>query len=211
MTTPRFHALGDAAVLVETADVPRACAALERCGTAGIVDIVPAYTGVAVHYDPCAFGAAPFTALCSLLTACLLDAPEVDDAPKRVVEVPVRYGGVDGPDLDDVAMHCRLDAAEVVRRHAAAEYTVVMIGFAPGFPYLRGLPPELATPRLATPREHVPAGSVGIGGAQTGIYPLQTPGGWRIIGRTAAQLFDAQADPPTLLRAGDVVRFIDAS
>lgn len=214
MTGPRFHALGDTAVLIDVDDVPRAGAALEGCAIDGITDVVPAYTGIAVHYDPAAFSGgrdAPYYRLCALLADCLDNAPTARAAAPRIVEVPVRYGGVYGPDLDDVARHTGLGADEVVRRHAAADYTVVMIGFAPGFPYLAGLPAELATPRLPVPRERVAAGSVGIAGTQTGIYPLATPGGWRIIGCTDVRLFDAHADPPTLLRTGDGVRFIDVA
>jgi len=125
--------------------------------------------------------------------------------PGRRVEIPVRY---DGPDLADVAAHCRLSPDEVVRRHSAAEYVVYFIGFQPGFAYLGGLDQALHTPRRAEPRVAVPAGSVGIGGAQTGIYPLATPGGWQLIGRTALPLFDPQAEPPTLLAPGDRVRFV---
>ena len=124
------------------------------------------------------------------------------------MDIPVRYGGADGPDLDGVAYHAGLDADAVVRMHADAEYTVHMIGFAPGFPYLAGLPPQLATPRRASPRARVPAGSVGIAGSQTGIYPLSTPGGWRLIGRTDARLFRPAHEPPTLLAVGDRVRFV---
>ncbi len=118
------------------------------------------------------------------------------------------YGGEAGPDLADVAARAGIGADEAAARHAAGGYTVAMLGFAPGFPYLLGLDPSLATPRHATPRTRVEAGSVGIGGAQTGIYPASGPGGWRIIGRTPLRLFDAMRDPPTLLRAGDRVRFV---
>ena len=126
----------------------------------------------------------------------------------RVIEIPVRYGGPDGPDLEEVARHTGLSPARVVELHAAAKYLVYFLGFSPGFPYLGGMPPELATPRLAAPRKRVPAGSVAIGGAQTGIYPMETPGGWRLIGRTPLRLFDAAAHPPALLRIGDHVRFV---
>ncbi len=126
----------------------------------------------------------------------------------RLVVLPVRYGGQDGPDLAAVARHTGLSEAEVVARHAAVEYLVLFIGFMPGFPYLWGLDSALATPRLATPRRQVPAGSVGIGGDQTGVYPTVSPGGWRLIGRTPQTLYDPAVDPPTLLRAGDRVRFV---
>ena len=126
----------------------------------------------------------------------------------RDIEIPVAYGGEHGPDLADVAAHTGLSAAEVVRRHAAAEYVVYLLGFLPGFAFLGGLPTALATPRRAVPRTAVPAGSVGIGGEQTGIYPLRSPGGWHLIGRTEVALFDPLAASPTLLRPGDRVRFV---
>jgi biotin-dependent carboxylase-like uncharacterized protein len=123
------------------------------------------------------------------------------------VEIPVCYGGEYGPDLDGVAAHSGLSAAEVIARHERAEYLVHAIGFSPGFPYLGGLPPELATPRRTTPRLRVSPGSVAIGGGQTGVYPLETPGGWNLIGRTSLRLFDPWRKEPALLRAGDRVRF----
>lgn len=126
----------------------------------------------------------------------------------RLHEIGVRYGGEHGPDLDAVAEHAGLSPRGVIELHAAREYRVAMLGFAPGFPYLLGLDPRLATPRLATPRQRVEAGSVGIGGAQAGIYPHSGPGGWRIIGRTDVVLFDPARDPPSLLAPGDRLRFV---
>ncbi len=126
----------------------------------------------------------------------------------RQVDIPVHYGGVAGPDLAAVAAHTGLDAREVVRRHAAGDYVVYFLGFLPGFAFMGGLEPALATPRRAEPRTVVPAGSVGIGGEQTGIYPLASPGGWQLIGHTALALFNPVAESPTLLRPGDHVRFL---
>jgi KipI family sensor histidine kinase inhibitor len=140
-----------------------------------------------------------------------LDGNGDETQPPRLVELPVLYGGADGPDLDAVAAQAGLSPAEVIERHAAGDYAVAMLGFAPGFPYLLGLDPALATPRLQTPRTRVAAGSVGIGGAQTGIYPRPGPGGWRIIGRTSAVLFDPGRSSPSLLLPGDRVRFRPAS
>ena len=122
----------------------------------------------------------------------------------------MRYGGEHGPDLDALAEHAGLSPREAVELHATAEYRVAMLGFAPGFPYLLGLDPRLAMPRLATPRQRVEAGSVGIGGAQAGIYPRPGPGGWRIIGRTDALLFDPARESPSLLAPGDRLRFVPA-
>jgi KipI family sensor histidine kinase inhibitor len=176
-----------------------------------VVDIVPAFASVAIFVD-----------LDGLCESDPLDAAVAwlatqsrhlgaHVAPTRTIEIPVRYGGADGPDLDEVAAHAGLERDEVIARHAAVEYLVAMLGFAPGFPYLLGLDAALAMPRLATPRLRVPAGSIGIGGAQTGIYPRSGPGGWRIVGRAEATLFDPLRDPPTLLAPGDRVRFVSAT
>lgn len=126
----------------------------------------------------------------------------------RHIEIPVVYGGEHGPDLAEVAAFHGIDEVEVVRRHTEPVYTVFMMGFQPGFPYLGGLPEHLHTPRRAVPRKEVAAGSVGIGGSQTGVYPFASPGGWQIIGRTSAELFQTASYPPTLLQAGDTVRFV---
>lgn len=126
----------------------------------------------------------------------------------RRIEIPVIYGGSCGPDLQDVAKHCGLSPAQVVEQHSSVEYIVYFLGFQPGFAYLGGLAPSLETPRRAEPRLIVPAGSVGIGGSQTGIYPLSTPGGWQIIGQTSVRLFNPADEMPTLLTPGDTVRFV---
>ena len=125
----------------------------------------------------------------------------------RVVEIPVSYGGESGPDLEDVARLCGLGVDEVIRIHSQARYLVYFLGFVPGFAYLGGLPDSIAAPRLPAPRKRVEAGSVGIAGSQTGVYPVPTPGGWRIIGRTSLTMFDANREPASLLALGDEVRF----
>ena len=125
----------------------------------------------------------------------------------RVVHIPVCYGGELGPDLELVARHCGLSAPEVVALHQGAAYRVYMLGFTPGFPYLGGMSPRIAVPRLEEPRPRIPAGTVGIAGAQTGIYPVESPGGWRLIGRTPLRLFDWTRPEPFLVRAGDLLRF----
>jgi KipI family sensor histidine kinase inhibitor len=131
----------------------------------------------------------------------------MSETPGRVIEIPTRYGGEYGPDLEFVAKHNGLTPDEVVRIHTSQSLRVFMLGFSPGFPYIGPLAPEIAAPRLATPRTLVPAGSVGIAGRQTGIYPSESPGGWRLIGRTDLKLFAPAKDPPALLRPGDYVRF----
>jgi KipI family sensor histidine kinase inhibitor len=167
---------------------------------------VPAFGRIAVFFDVAQAGT--FEELVAELSglAARAEATAVS-AAARTVEIPVCYGGEYGPDLERVATHAGRSAREVTTLHAGADYVVHAIGFSPGFPYLGGLPSELATPRRATPRPRVPAGSVGIGGTQTGIYPLESPGGWNLIGRTPRRLFDAARTEPALLRAGDRVRF----
>jgi KipI family sensor histidine kinase inhibitor len=172
---------------------------------AGILNLHPAYSSVLIDFDPRRRSHDSVEALVRERMALPMDR-EVSEA--RTIEIPVSYGDAFGPDLEDVARHTGLTAARVVELHAAAAYLVYFLGFSPGFPYLGGLPPELATPRLAAPRKVVPAGSVAIGGSQTGVYPVESPAGWRIIGRTALRLFDPAATPPALLRIGDTVRFV---
>ncbi|MDP3070051.1 MAG: 5-oxoprolinase subunit PxpB [Opitutaceae bacterium] len=211
----RVELLGDAAVVLHldgavdaalAARVRAIAAAIGRGGLAGATDIVPAFASVAVFFERAPTAA--FAVIEAELRALVAGAgTEANPPPGRVLEVPVVYGGEHGPDLGLVAAHTGLTEAEVVARHAAGEYLVHAIGFAPGFPYLGGLDPRLATPRRATPRALVAAGSVGIGGAQTGVYPLASPGGWNLIGRTPLALFDPRREPAALLSAGDRVRF----
>ena len=170
----------------------------------GLRNLHPAFASVLIDFDPRRW---THQQVEELVRQRIAAQPGVA-AGGRLVEIPVRYGGVDGPDLEEVAHHTGLTPRRVVELHASAEYPVYFVGFAPGFPYLGGMPPELATPRLPAPRKRVPAGSVAIGGAQTGVYPLESPGGWRLIGRTPLRLFDPSADPPALLRMGDRVRFV---
>lgn len=174
-------------------------------------DLVPAYASLGVFFDRRMAGAIEVREWLLHAWAALPDIAPGEDAG-RTVEIPVLYGGQAGVDLASAAAELGLSPQALVQRHAAADYRVAMIGFAPGFPYLSGLDPALALPRLATPRAHVPAGSVAIGGTQTGIYPLESPGGWRLLGRTPVRLFDPMREPPSLLAPGDHVRFrvIDA-
>lgn len=173
-------------------------------------DLVPAYASLAVFFDVDAFAGDAHREVGTLLMQAA--AHPADASPEHTApvahEIPVYYGNQYGPDLDDCAHELGLTIDEIIARHVAVEYTVAMIGFAPGFPYLLGLDPALALPRLATPRTRAPAGSVAIGGAQTGIYPRESAGGWRLIGRTPVRLFDPARDAPSLLQAGDRVRFI---
>jgi inhibitor of KinA len=207
--------LGDAAVVLELghgisestlASVRALAAALTRDPPAGVVDVVPAFVSVTVFYDPPRIGS--YEQLCAeLKNRAGRVISTASPIPARLVEIPVCYGGEFGPDLAPVAARCGLGTDEVIALHSGAEYTVYAIGFAPGFPYLGGLPAKLHTPRRSTPRTLVPAGSVGIGSGQTGIYPLATPGGWNLIGRTPLALFRLRKNPPALLHAGDRVKF----
>jgi KipI family sensor histidine kinase inhibitor len=210
---PLFSPAGDAAILIqfgERIDLAinrRAHALARRIAAAplpGVGEAVPGYTTLLVHYDPLQLEYERVLAWLQNQAGQVAD--EALPAP-RWVSVPVRYGGEQGPDLAFVANHCQMTPAEVIRRHASGEYPVYFLGFTPGFPYLGGLDARLATPRLATPRTRVPAGSVGIAGPQTGIYPVDSPGGWRLIGWTPLNLFDPSADPPAVLAPGDVVVF----
>jgi KipI family sensor histidine kinase inhibitor len=204
--------LGSEIDLDTNARVHALAARIRATRPAWLRDLVPAYASLALFVDPAAFAddADPLAAAMGWLDRLEsgVPIPAADTAP--VVEIPVRYGGADGPDLEAVARHAGISVVEVVERHCAATYTVAMLGFAPGFPYLLGLDARLATPRLPVPRVRVPAGSVGIGGAQTGVYPRCGPGGWRLIGRTEMPLFNADRDPPAALAPGDHVRFIVA-
>jgi KipI family sensor histidine kinase inhibitor len=173
-------------------------------GVRGILNLHPAYSSVLVDFDPHLYDHAGAESL----VLELLEAHREEAAPPdRLVEISVTFGGECGPDLEDVARHTGLSAEQVVERFTSADYVVYFVGFSTCFPYLGGLPAELATPRLSAPRKHVPVGSVAIGGPQAGIYPLASPGGWRLIGRTSLRLFDPAAVPPPLLRMGDRVRF----
>ncbi|MES2670808.1 MAG: 5-oxoprolinase subunit PxpB [Pseudomonadota bacterium] len=169
-------------------------------------DLVPAYATLAVFFDLDTIDAE--SARDWLHAQCIDDLADAQASASRTIEIPVRYGGIFGEDLDAAAAELGIAADTVISRHCAALYTVAMIGFAPGFPYLSGLDPSLALPRLATPRTRVPAGSVAIGGAQTGIYPRESPGAWRLLGRTPLRLFDPQRASPSLLAPGDRVRFV---
>lgn len=183
--------------------VRRFTAALEAKALPGVREIVPSYGSVTVYYDNTS---ADWRTLRAGIEALELHA--VTDLPAaRSWDIPVCYDEAYAPDLFDVAHMHGMTTGEVITMHSQAEYIVAAVGFVPGFAYLYGLPPALQTPRLASPRLRVPPGSVGIGGAQTGIYPLETPGGWRIIGNTSLRLFDAAREEPALLRAGDRVRF----
>ncbi|MFF2091018.1 5-oxoprolinase subunit PxpB [Paenibacillus sp. NPDC058174] len=197
-----------------------AAAIVEREASTWIVDAVPAYDTLTVIYDPLRLlavaerqnGETAYRMAEWLLSDLIGSRTGKDDwdreQPFQTIQIPVRYGDEYGPDLEEAAERSGLSAQQFIEHHAAAPYTVAMIGFMPGFPYLSGLPEQLAQPRKAVPRAAVPAGSVGIAGGQTGIYPQSTPGGWQLIGRTSVKLYDINREPPVLLKAGDHVHFV---
>lgn len=221
----RCYPLGDAAVVLELGQaidlathrlIQALSQLLDQQSFAGLREYVPAFATLTVYYDPWALRHSemlPYDQVASYLQS-LLPAAQAAAAryvPGPLVEIPVCYGGEFGPDLHVVASHAQLAVEEVIALHTAPEYLVHMVGFAPGFPYIGGLDARLATPRRAQPRPLVPAGAVGIAGLQTGVYSLPTPGGWQLIGRTPLRLFDANRAQPSLLQAGDRLRFVPIS
>ncbi|KAA6433584.1 5-oxoprolinase subunit PxpB [Rufibacter glacialis] len=225
MSSVKLYPLGETAVVlqlgeemaVETHQYVKAVARfLDQNPFPGLVEYVPAFTTVTVYYDPWLLSNRgqqdPYAVVEGHLTHLLAQLETGLEAEKPPVKkIPVVYGGEFGPDLEEVAQQAGLSPEEVITRHTRPEYLVYLIGFAPGFPYLGGLDPSLATPRKQVPRSVVPAGSVGIAGTQTGVYPLETPGGWQIIGRTPLVLFDPERELPSLLQMGDLVRFVPVS
>jgi inhibitor of KinA len=219
---PAFQPMGDRCLIVEfesrvdpeiNAQVRSVAYYLLAHPIDGVVDVVPSFTTVTVHYRPERLrdghsSESPYQRLCRIIEGILDHDIARTHASTRAVEMPVCYGGEFGPDLDEVAAHCRLTPQRVVELHAASPHQVYVLGFAPGFPFLGGLDPRLAMPRRATPRAKVPAGSVAIAREQSAIYSMETPGGWSIIGRTPLRLFAPDADPPCLLQPGDRVRFV---
>ena len=227
----RIVSLGDSALAVRVRErfedapeealdeVLRAFQRIRNAAIPGVIELAPAYTSVAVFFDPITVAKAIETPgeLFDLFVERIRGAVAAGADRRsrsrtarfggRLVEIPVCYDPEFALDIDDVARRANISPSEVIRLHSATKYRVACIGFVPGFPFLAGLPKKLATPRREVPRKEIPAGSVGIGGAQTGIYPLRSPGGWNLIGRTPLRLFGAEKNPPALLRAGEHVRF----
>jgi KipI family sensor histidine kinase inhibitor len=179
--------------------------AIEGQGVPGVLELVPTYRAILVYYDPLVVAYSDLVDRLESLEAAQAAAPP--SAP-AIVEIPTVYGGEYGPDLEHVSQHCGLPQDEVVRIHAGTDYLIYMMGFTPGFPYLGGMSERIATPRLQTPRTIIPAGSVGIAEKQTGVYPIESPGGWQLIGRTPVRLFEPGRDPPVMVEAGDYLRFV---
>jgi inhibitor of KinA len=210
---PRFRLAGDTGLLVEYGDtispdvnrkVRAVTVVLDAERPPGVVEVVPTYRSVLILYDPSVTDLQTLRAMIESLEQRL---DESTIRPPKTVSIPVCYGAEFGPDIAYVAQAHAISVADVIRIHSGTVYQIYMIGFTPGFPYLGGLPDLLHTPRLETPRDRVPAGSVGIANNQTGIYPIESPGGWRIIGRTPLKLFDPNRKNPFQYEAGDLIKF----
>ena len=211
---PRIVPLGDSSVLVQLGDeidlainqrVHTLANLITTSAINGIIETVPAYATLLVHYDPLILS---FTQIKNLLRVKINQVEETSNRTPRLIEVPVRYGGEYGVDLESVASHLQLKITDVIRIHSEKIYTVYMMGFTPGYPYMGKLDDALIMPRLETPRTRVPAGTVAIAGSQTGIYSIESPGGWNLIGWTPLKLFDPQSELPFLFSPGDEVKFI---
>lgn len=215
--------LGDSAVVVQLGDqidlkthkkVSLLSKYLDNHPFPGMIEYIPAFTTVTVLYDPLrvyqqkeSLAESPYELVYQKIRHFLANLEDEIEIQAKIVEIPVCYGGDFGPDLWYVAEYNNLTPEEVIKIHSNNDYLVYMIGFAPGFPYLGGMPKQIATPRRPSPRLSIPAGSIGIAGEQTGAYPIETPGGWQLIGRTPLALFCPNALPPSLLQAGDIVKF----
>ena len=210
---PRFLLAGDSGLLVEfgaaidpeiNRKVREISFSLEKMPIDGVTEIIPTYRSILISYDP-------FRTNPERVREETLDREnkleQLEIPPPETTEIPVAYGGDLGPDLEFVAQHNKLTPEEVIEIHSSGTYLIYMIGFTPGFPFLGGLSEKLFTPRLENPRQLVPAGSVAIANNQTGIYSIDSPGGWRLIGRTPVKVYDPNRSPPILLKAGNFLQF----
>lgn len=188
------------------------CAYLDDNPFKGMIEYVPAFTSVSIIYNPLEMKSdSPYEVVKSILDSIIsnLDFSSMDK--ENIVEIPVCYGGEFGPDIEHVAEINNLTVDEVIKIHSEGKYLVYMIGFAPGFPYIGGMSEKIAAPRRESPRTVIPAGSVGIAGMQTGVYSIETPGGWQLIGRTPLKMFDLDRNPRSLLKSGDIAKFYPIS
>lgn len=211
----KFLCQGDTALVVEFGDkidpelnrrVHRLSRKIRRECMQLIEAVVPTYRSLLVFFDPLQVERTALIEKISAMAENMQNEPGTDFGAKTVI-IPTLYGGESGPDIEFVAEHNHLTIDDVIRIHTSVPYRIYMMGFTPGFPYLGGMSEKIATPRLTTPRTHIPAGSVGIAGMQTGLYPVESPGGWRLIGRTPLSVFDPQGKPPFLYGAGDFLQF----
>lgn len=208
-----FSSLGDQAIVIEVGTeineetqkrVHRISLLLEQHSPKWLIEFIPAFTSVSIFYNPLI---AAYPAVEADLRELITQTPVENNVQSRTIEIPVCYGGKFGPDLEFVADHNGLTTEEVIRIHSGGKYSVFMIGFAPGFPFLGGMSEKIAAPRRDSPRLRIPERTIGIAGGQTGIYPIETPGGWQLIGRTPLRLFLPDKEVPSLLRAGDQIIF----
>ena len=213
MAEARFLPTGDTSVCVEfgneisekiNSEIRAFNILLNEEKIKGIIETVPTYRSIMVHYDP---GVIPYRTLIGRLKALTGKMDKVEIPPSDVLEIPVLYGGEMGPDLAFVAQNAGISEDEVVKIHTSTEYLIYMLGFTPGFTYLGGMSDKIATPRLKQPRVKIPAGSVGIAGKQTGVYPIDSPGGWQLIGRTPVKMYDPDREVPILPHAGQYIKF----
>ena len=221
------HSLGDSAIIVHFGDeidiaihnkIKTLTSFLDKHPIHGMIEYVPSYTSVTIYYDPIEVlknntkgNHSPYQLISWQLNEIIKTLKKSNESIARKMDIPVCYGGDFGPDLEFVARHHHLTNDEVIKIHSSQQYLVYMIGFAPGFPFIGGMSEQIATPRREKPRIEIPAGSVGIAGNQTGVYPISTPGGWQIIARTPLKLFIPEQNPPSLLQAGDIVTFTPIS
>ena len=213
MAEVRFLLTGDTSLTVEfgneiseeiNAKIRAFNIALAQSNIPGIVETVPTYRSLMVHYDP---GVILYNPLVKRMEKLLDQLDHIQIPPSDVLEIPVLYGGEEGPDLEFVAKHNNKTPEEVIKIHTSTEYLIYMLGFTPGLTYLGGMSDSIATPRLTTPRVKIPAGSVGIAGTQTGVYPIDSPGGWQLIGRTPVRMYDPDRETPILPEAGQYIKF----
>lgn len=213
----KYIPAGDKSVVMEfgnsikpeiNAKIRNMVTAVEENSIKGILEIIPTYRSILIIYDPLQI---QYNSLVKYLKETLNRLGNASEDVTRIVELPTVYGGEYGPDIEFVANHNNLTVEEVIKLHSSTDYLLYMLGFTPGFGYLGGMSKKIETPRLQVPRTKIPAGSTGIAGSQTGIYPIDSPGGWQLIGRTPVKLYDPLSTPPILLNAGDFVRFIPVS
>ncbi len=214
MQNIRFLTAGDSSLLIEfgkeiSPAVNRKIAAtvqlMKDQNIEGVVDVIPAFCSLLVNYDPRVIR---YEEIRERMQALVKVEAKAGQQRRKVFEIPVCYGGEYGPDIENIAEHAGLSVEEVIELHSSRDYLIYMLGFLPGFTYLGGLDERLHTPRLANPRIRIPAGSVGIGGSQTGIYPLDSPGGWQLMGMTPVRTYDPSREVPILVEAGDYIRFV---
>ncbi|WP_315118909.1 5-oxoprolinase subunit PxpB [uncultured Clostridium sp.] len=216
-TETKYLTAGDKALTIEYGNeisedisnkVRSMMVALESNEIEGIIEVVPTYRSLMIHYDALIIGYDDLIKELKLLEDKLED---ISLPEPEVIEIPTVYGGEYGPDIENVAKHNGITVEEVIKIHSSKEYLIYMLGFTPGFPYLGGMDEKIATPRLKEPRTKIDKGSVGIAGSQTGIYPIDSPGGWQLIGRTPLKLYEPNREVPILLKAGNYIKFVPIS